>query len=154
MASISNGLTLISNLAVAIGEVFTTVNTILTVIDILNLITDLGLGGALKQMLRDAWERQYAQLRNSPEAEVKKLFTSELWLESAESFGRNTVKIFDALTGGGKGTGVAKALVRELSIFSTGFPRLVIQLPVPYGFPIPVEILVPLPVNCTFRKNL
>ncbi len=141
LSSMRIGLNLTARVASAVGRVFTTINTIQTVVDVVTLVSDIALGGTIRSQVRQAWNTHFSHLASSSVPDVAAIFTEQFWKESAQSFSRNANALFRYI--GFR----SKIPVGLTSILASSQARVVLQLPIPSKLHIPTQKPIPLPVK-------
>jgi hypothetical protein len=144
MSAISIGLGKVSLVATAVGKVFTAINTIQTIFDIITLISSLADGG-LAHQIKTAWDATFSSLSSSTDPYVSALFTDEFWTDSAQSWSRSSQRILRYMINPAK-TSLAKDILgRIIRAQGDDRPRIVIQSPIPYLVPIPAMYIIGIP---------
>ncbi|MFN9433862.1 MAG: RHS repeat-associated core domain-containing protein, partial [Planctomycetota bacterium] len=143
--AISIGLGKVAGVVSLIGSVFTAVNTVLTVFDVIQSLYDIASNGNLSQTIKKEVTEYFTQLRaNANDPEIGVLFNGDFWKGSAESFSRNLDELSRQLLASRTITSDLLNALRKIR--DSKYPRIVIQLPVPPTLPVP-KALVPLPIK-------
>lgn len=103
----------------------------------------MAIGGRLRQEIRTAWNSYRSTLGpNMLHPDVAALFTQQFWEGSANSFSKNEARIANTLITRSSVPGqIAKILTANSNA------RFIIQMPVPYNFPISPLAAIPLPLT-------